>query len=226
NIDDCRATATVADALVRICAGGASGLNAVDVGSLDVGFQHTWGKLDCALPEFEKINSAAYWDYQRDKIYIRSNPSLRGAAKRKRRISRRALPVNTTVGPSRPRNCPTCNSTRVSLNGRHSRLNYDMRFFEGGLRRWIAKYVVDYYKCGDCGAPFISDDRQLERYRYSANVLAYVIYNIIEVHIPQYKLSHIIQKMFGYPLRQTTISRMLQRAVERYRGTYGEIGQR
>src|SRR5271166_5233821 len=106
NIDDCRATATVADALVRICAGGASGLNAVDVGSLDVGFQHSWGKLDCALPEFEKINNAAYWDYQRDKIYILSNPSLRAAAKRNRRISRRALPVNTTVGPSRPRNCP------------------------------------------------------------------------------------------------------------------------
>jgi predicted RecB family nuclease len=226
NMDDCRATATVADALARICAGGASGLNAVDVGSLDVGFQHTWGKLDCALPEFEKINNAAYWDYQRDKIYIRSNPSLRRAAKRKRRPSRRALPVNTTVSSSRARNCRVCNSARVSLNGRYSRLIYDMRFFEGGLRRWISKYVVDYYKCVDCGTSFISEDRQLERYRYSANVLAYVIYNVIEVRIPQYKLSHIIQKTFGYPLGQPTINRMIQRAVEKYHGTYEEIRQR
>ena len=226
NMDDCRAAATVADALVRICAGGPSGLDAVDVGSLDVGFQHTLGKFDGALPEFAKINDAAYWDYQRDKIYIRSNPSLRRAAKRKRRNSRRALPVNKTVSSSRARNCPVCNSKRVFLNGRDSRLIYDMRFFEGGLRRWISKYVVDYYKCGDCGASFVSDDRQLERYRYSANVLAYVIYNIIEVHIPQYKLSHIIQKLFGYPLGQPTINRMIQRAVEKYRGTYEEIRQR
>ena len=102
-MDDCRAAATVAEALVRICGGGPSGLDAVDVGSLEVGFQHTWGKFDCALPEFAKINDAAYWDYQRDKIYIRSNPSLRGAAKRRRRNSRRSLPINTTVGPSRPR---------------------------------------------------------------------------------------------------------------------------
>ena len=47
NMDDCRAAATVADALVRICGGGASGLDAVDVGSLEVGFQHTFGKFDC-----------------------------------------------------------------------------------------------------------------------------------------------------------------------------------
>ena len=52
NMDDCRAAAKVADALVRICGGGASGLDAVDVGSLEVGFQRTFGKFDCALPEF------------------------------------------------------------------------------------------------------------------------------------------------------------------------------
>ena len=83
NMDDCRAAATVADALVRICGGGASGLDAVDVGSLEVGFQRTYGKLDCALPEFAKINDAAYWDYQRDKIYIRSNPVPPGSRKTK-----------------------------------------------------------------------------------------------------------------------------------------------
>jgi hypothetical protein len=131
-MDDCRAAATVADALVRICAGGASGLDAVDVGSLEVGFQHTFGKFVGALPEFAKINDAAYWDYQRDKIYIRSNPSLRSAVKRKRRNRRRSLPINTTVVPSRPRNCPACNSTRVVLNGRDRRIVFDMRFSDVG----------------------------------------------------------------------------------------------
>ena len=114
NMDDCRAAATVADALTRICAGDASCRDAVEVGSLEVGLQYTFGKYVGALPEFAKINDAAYWDYQRDKIYIRSNPALRGAAKRSRRNSRRTLPVNTTVSPSHPRNCPVCNSTRRS----------------------------------------------------------------------------------------------------------------
>ncbi|MGH7074470.1 MAG: IS66 family transposase, partial [Stellaceae bacterium] len=226
NIDDCRAAMTVADALVRICGGGPSGLDAVDVGSLDVGFQHNWGRIDFAVPEFEKINSAAYWDYQRDKIYIRSNPSLRGARKRRRRVDRRSLPVNTTIGPSRPRNCPACNSTRVSMNGRYRRVLLDMRFTKGCSRRWVVKYVIDNYKCGDCGVSFVSDDHHLNRSRYSENVLAYVIYSIIELHIPQFKLPHIMQKMFGLPLAQPTINKMVLRGAEKYHDTYEEIKRR
>jgi predicted RecB family nuclease len=225
NMDDCRAAATVAAALARIC-GGASGLNAVDAASLDVGFQHQWGRFVSALPEFAKINNAAYWDYQRDKIYIRSNQSLQKAAKRKRAKRSPTLPVNTTVGPSRVRNCPGCNSTHVLRNGRYRRIFLDMRFSNGCLRRWVIKYVVDYYKFGDCNSSFISDGHHLGKSPYSANVLAYVIYNIIEVHIPQYKLFQIMQKMFGYPLGQTTINRMIQRTVESYRDTYEEIRQR
>src|SRR5262249_20299204 len=65
-----RAAATVADALVRIC-GGASGLDAVDVGSLEVTFRGIYGPFNSALPEFDKISDAAYWDYQRSKVYAR-----------------------------------------------------------------------------------------------------------------------------------------------------------
>jgi len=168
NMDDCRAAATVADALVRICGGGASGLDAVDVGSLDVDSQPNWGRFVGALPEFAKINDAAYWDYQRDKIYVRSSSSLRRAAKRKRRDSHRSLPVNTTVNPSRPRNCPACNSTRVTLNGRDRRKLLDMRFSNGCIRRWVIRYIIDYYKCIDCGVSFAADNHNLEKSPYSA----------------------------------------------------------
>jgi predicted RecB family nuclease len=223
NMDDCRAAATVADALVRICSGGSSGLDAVDVSSLDVDSQPNWGRFVGALPEFAKINDAAYWDYQRDKIYVRSNSSLRGAPKRKRRNSHRSLPVNTTVNPSRPRNCPACDSIRVTLNGRHRRKLFDMRFSNGCIRRWVIRYIIDYYKCIDCSVSFAADNHNLEKSPYSANVQAYVIYNIIEVHISQYKLFDIMQKMFGFHLGQATINRMIQRAAEKYCDTYEDI---
>jgi hypothetical protein len=163
NMDDCRAAAMVAEALARICGGETSSLNAVDVGSLDVGFQHHWGRFVGALPEFAKINNAAYWDYQRDKIYIRSNRPLKRAAQRKRTKGRPTLPVNTTVSPSRPRNCPACNSKRVSKNGRHRRIFRDMRFSNGCIRRWVIRYIVDHYKCRDCDSSFVSDDHHLGR---------------------------------------------------------------
>jgi hypothetical protein len=225
NMDDCRAAATVADALVRI-GDRTSSLNAVDVSSLEVGFEQTWGKFDSALPAFAKINDAAYWDYQRDRIYIRTNPYLRRAAKRKSADVRRSLRVNTTVGPSRPCKCPMCNSKQISMNGRHHRILYDIRFLEGGLRRWITKFVVDHYKCSGCGTSFGSDERRVKRYRYGNNILAYVIYNLIELNISQNKLAKIMRKLFGHTLPQQEIGRMKQRAVETYLDTYEEIKQR
>ena len=213
NMDDCRAAEKVAEALMSICAR-ASSLDVVDVGSLEVGFEQTWGKFDSTSPEFTKINEAAYWDYQRDRVYLRSSPYLRSSAKRKRQDSRRSLRVNATVGPSRPSKCPTCNSKRISMSGRHRRMLFDMRFSDGGIRRWVTMYIVDHYKCPECEVTFASDKRPSSRHRYGVNVLAYVIYNVIELHISQYKLAHIMQKMFGYPLVQQTINRMIRRAVE------------
>ena len=77
NRDDCRAAATVTNALLRINSDGKSDLNEVDVSSLEVRFQRTFGKLDSALPEFKKINDAAYWDYQRSKVYARTDKVIR-----------------------------------------------------------------------------------------------------------------------------------------------------
>jgi hypothetical protein len=51
-------------------------LETVNIGSLEVGFQRTFGKFASALPEFEKINAAAYWDYQRTKVFVRTNKTL------------------------------------------------------------------------------------------------------------------------------------------------------
>ena len=86
NIEDCRATAAVADALARICgtseSGGETKLETVNVSSLEVGFQRTFGKFPSALPEFEKINAAAYWDYQRSKVYVRTNKAIRRTIER------------------------------------------------------------------------------------------------------------------------------------------------
>ncbi len=111
NKDDCRAAAKVMDAVVQMC-GGTSSLDAVDVSSLEVGFQRTFGKFDSALPEFAKINNAAYWDYQRSKVYARTNSAIR-------RITRQSLGRSKIVTVERqvtageaPEKCSRCRATK------------------------------------------------------------------------------------------------------------------
>jgi len=62
-MDDCRAAELVTGALAAICGSASDGesqLETVHVSSLEVGFRYSYGKFQSALPEFEKINRAAY----------------------------------------------------------------------------------------------------------------------------------------------------------------------
>jgi predicted RecB family nuclease len=88
NMDDCKAAAIVANTLLRVGDEGDSGLNKVNVASLEARFQRTFGKFDSAMPEFTKINQAAYWNYQRSKVYVRTDKTVRRTIAREREGSK------------------------------------------------------------------------------------------------------------------------------------------
>ncbi|HYL74780.1 MAG TPA: IS66 family transposase [Bryobacteraceae bacterium] len=230
NADDCTALEVLVQTLLQLIPRDTASPtalpypNAVHVDSLKPQMPYRFGPVDFVFPELDQINRCAYWDYQRDRIYVRSNPRLRRVARRNQRKKRRhSLPVNVTVSPSRPWTCPGCNSRKIRMNGRHSKLLYDLRFTTGGVKRWISKYFIDHYKCSNCGKPFASDVHEWTRHRYGLQLLAYVIHNIIELHIPQMKLSGSMLKLFDYDIGQPTINRLKRRAAELYQGAYEDI---
>jgi len=230
NSDDCAALEVVVKTLLQLIPrDGVSPTalqfpNAAHVDSLKPQTPYRLGPVDFVLPELDQINKCAYWDYQRDRIYIRSNPRLRRVAKRKQRKKRRRiLPVNVTVSPSRPWKCAGCASNSITMNGRHSKLLYDLRFTSGGVKRWVSKYIIDHYKCRSCGMSFPSDVYEWTRHRYGLQLLAYVIHNIIELHIPQFKLSGSMHTLFGYQVGQPTINGLKRRAAELYQNAHEEI---
>jgi len=81
NAEDCEAAEKVTEALCEVCRPRSSEdapmLAAVDVDSLKREYPQRFGEVEFALPEFQRINEAAYWDYQRNKVYIRSNQRLK-----------------------------------------------------------------------------------------------------------------------------------------------------
>ena len=88
NAEDCEATQRVAEALPRAC--GAPGFKKSDnvhrqCGFFEARLPQRFGKADFLLPEFQKINEAAYWDYQRNRVNVRSDTRL---------VRRRALKQN------------------------------------------------------------------------------------------------------------------------------------
>ena len=83
--------------------------------------RRTWCKATFFLPQFAEINECAYFDYQRDKVFVRTNPALaRVSRRRKKSIRARRLRVNDRVELTVDE-CPHCKSKDLVPSERRGR---------------------------------------------------------------------------------------------------------
>jgi predicted RecB family nuclease len=220
NMDDCRAAAKVADALVRICGGGASGLDAVNVGSLEVSFQRTFGKFESALPEFAKINDAAYWNYQRSKVYARTDKVIRRVVqKSKNRSKTTAVEQEVTVADL-PKACPRCNATRLWTYRRGSHIVHDLKFTRRGIKRWAVRYRYCMYRCSECRTETTPYSR---RSQYGPNLRAFIVYLLIELRLSNQKAAEHVSSLFDLPLAKSNVYDIKSQMAEKYAPAYHGI---
>jgi predicted RecB family nuclease len=220
NMDDCRAAVIVADAITRICGDGASSFNTVDVGSLEVGFQRTYGKLDCALPEFEKINNAAYWDYQRSKVYVRTDKTIRRTVQKSQDRSKNVAVEKEVVVGVIPETCSKCNAAELQMRREGSYIAYDLKFIRKGIKRWVVRYRYRRYRCSQCHAEMSTYPG---RAFYGPNLRAFVVYLMIELRLSNQKAAEHVSLLFDLPLDGPKAQYMKSAMAEKYAPTYRGI---
>src|SRR5262249_28389049 len=128
-----RAAAKVKDAVVQMWRGGAS-LDAVDISSLEVGFQRAFREIDHGLPQVAKINDAAYWDYQRSKVYVRTDKTIRRTFQEAQDRSKNVAIEKEVVVGVIPETCSKCNAAELQMRREGSYVAYD-------LKRWVVRYL-------------------------------------------------------------------------------------
>lgn len=230
NRQDCEALELVANRLVDLHraapADGKSSQREVVLTS-DMKRESPYGfkRNEFVFPEMETINKAAYWDYQRDRIYVKSRH--KSTRKRRRHVTRRKAPMpNTTIEYSRPSSCPTCKSKLVHGHGKRSRTVVDLRFMRHGVKRWITRYIAQRYRCPACRSTFYSPDRQWTAGKYGPDLVAYTIYQNIELRLPQSRVALSVQKLFGLDISRSTTNQFKAAAAQIYEGTYNQLLKR
>jgi transposase len=182
-----------------------------------------FGRNEFALPEFDAINKAAYWDYQRDKIYIRSSPRLQLVARKGAKARPKALPVNKVIHCQSPVCCSRCQATHIRRHRRCSKIVYDVKFDRTGVKRWIVQYCFERYSCYECEAIFAPPHRPWTRSKFGAGLLAYTIYQVIELHVPQMIVRQSLNQLFHLQLASQVVNRQKSTAAQMYQGTYEGI---
>src|SRR5262249_48895425 len=92
-----------------------------------------------------------------------------------------------------------------------------------GVKRWIVQYVFERYACHQCAAIFTPPHRPWTRSKFGAGFLAYTIYQVIELHVPQMIVRRSINQLFHHQLASQVVNRQKSTAAKMYQGTYEGI---
>jgi hypothetical protein len=214
NAEDCTAAQIVAEALSALSQSAAVGnADVVDVATLKREYPQRIGNIEFALPEFRRINDAARWNHQRDKVYARSNKRL-ARLRRNAPTAGWTVPINKVVEceEQRPMHCTGCGAATIYRWGRLSRTVYDFKLSGAGIKRWVVMYSFPRYICWQCKMTF----HQYAHQAKSGNALCpYAVYQIIDLQITQSAVTKGMRSLFGIPASPGMVNRLKANVAER-----------
>jgi hypothetical protein len=227
NVEDCRAAEMITEALTHICSnGGTAGAKKIEtvyVGSLEVGFHRTFGRFASATPEFEKINAAAYWDYQRLRVFVRTDKTLqRNLKKTLTRVNKVAVEKEMKV-EDKPPSCSKCGNSRFWTYRGRSHVVFDLKFTHRGIKRWAIRYRYNMYRCSSCRTEMTVYTRES---KYGPYLRAYVIYLLIEMRLSHRQAVEHIATVFNVNILVTKASDLHLRPgqLQRWPHCMGSVG--
>src|SRR5262245_18127278 len=115
-----------------------------------------YGKPTFVLSDLERASQCAYFDYQRERVYVRTNKRFRRINRRSKRPRLPFTPNKRVVIESKA--CPVCGRDNIKRRHRLRLKTVDLKFLRGGVKRWIVAYRSWGYRCEDCGARFRPTD--------------------------------------------------------------------
>jgi len=228
NAEDCMALAQLNGKLCKLFVNDDKAKCSTDVVHADFlppSFPCTFKKNQFQFSEFEQINQASYWDYQRDKILVKSSDRLKRIARKsamKRRLKTR---LNKIVDWPRPTVCPKCGGHKIYKHQTAMKTVIDVKFGSASVKKWATKYRFHYFRCPACRAVFYNSERTWGGQKFGPNVQAFCVYQNIELRLPQRQVAAFLNLVLGFQLSSTVVNKFKENAATFYQATHETLLQ-
>jgi predicted RecB family nuclease len=231
NREDCEALERTTNALLRLAHLESSSemtdtlpSDVVKADSLPA--QYTmWPKFSSPISDFEQINKAARWNYQQDRVYVRTRRRKKTRNRKQALFPAGSKRINMIVPHSSSTICPYCHRPG-SAAYRTARVLYDVRFGRWSLKRWVVKYEFISYHCRECRQMFGAPEAFWPGSKYGRNLVMYLVYQLIELCMPQRTVMQSVNRLFGFNLADHTVHILKARAAGVYTHTRQAILKR
>ena len=227
NSEDCLALSKLTQACIRICDANGSAnqqtLEAVvDANSIKRKERFRWSlEKNFSVQDFDWINKAAYWNYQRQRVYVKSSNALLPVKKR----NKHPLSFDREIEVSRlPTACRACGDAHFRKAGYRKKVVHDLHFQRRGIVRRSWRLIATRYVCTNCGTKVSPLSDSLPHDKYGRGLIAYTVYHLVDVFVPQEAVARILNRMFGFGLDGSgSINPIKAKAAKYYRPTYERI---
>jgi predicted RecB family nuclease len=175
-----------------------------------------------ALTEFKQVIKSAYFDYQREKVFIRTDPKFKSINKRATKK------INLPSKPDKKilveiKNCPHCKSRKLKQGSEHSRILIDLRFSKTVVKKCVMQIFSWSYTCEKCGKTFCSENLFPHPSTYGHGFVSWCIYQHIVLGVNMLKVRKGLVDLFGLQVNHNALHRTKEQTARFYEATYKQI---
>jgi predicted RecB family nuclease len=175
-----------------------------------------------ALQDFQHVNQCAYFDYQREKVFLRTSKAVRRACvlhRKKWTYLRATREVESSADA-----CPNCGGVRVNQLPRRARakLAYDLEFTRGGIRRRVILCKAFWHWCEDCQTRFRPEGHQ-RRDKHLHGLKSWAMYQHVVHRVNFAHLHAMLEDCFGLRVSRSELYGIRALMANRYRKTCDRI---
>lgn len=182
------------------------------------------GKTMFKLESFGIINKFAYFDYQRNKVFIRDSKVIKKAVRSKQSSTK--IRVNKTVSLISTKSiCKNCSSVDLAIHRYHKRIIVDLKFTKNGIKRWVIQYSFPEFRCRDCGNIFMLKFFDSNS-RFGNNLNAWVINQYFSYNSTGVQIANMANELFNIHITSSWALSLIKVQSQKYEPTVAEVKKR
>lgn len=219
NHEDCMAVMAVLDHLAALSQPtDETAVQYMETDTLPTRRGDAFGKSAFALPALEAITKRAYFNYQQHKVFFRTDKNVRRSIRRKLRASRAIPKVNRTVECQPSPTCPKCGKGPIKLYQGSPQVKTvrDLRFFRGGVKRWVVKYSTRRHECRSCGHTSYSPEYPTKQPNFGQGLASWAVYQHVALQQSYEAVTTSVNDLFGYSFSIKKVYEAQRRLAQMY----------
>ncbi len=180
-----------------------------------------FGNKNYVFPELEELSKYAYFDYQQNKIYLKSNNEVKKAIKRKAKTAKLLNKIDRVIEVC-PDRCPVCHGNNFERLTRVSRTVVDLHFMKNGIKKWVIEWVSGRFKCLDCKKIF-SPKNLIRVQCWGDNLIIWSVNQYIQYRLSYRQIINILLDSFNISVTLRKMAEFKGKLAQKYQETYEEI---